>query len=1393
MRKRIFWIIIWILSWTNNYSSDFRYLRPYEGLMDSEINSIVQDQDGLMWFATWSGLISYDGYNFNHYRPELGNPNSLFTKKIKLLFVDSQGNIWIATDKNLSHYDKTKDIFTNFQFEREENSPLNILHLSELSDKLIIHALDGLYYIPLKPEPDHNLSAKRIEIRSAVPDEHYYFEFSMAVNDVMYFSNTSQSRGTGTVYTGEFSDFDGVPHFYVRPLTSTESRINRMVFVEPENSIYMATDNGVKTYSIAGNQFIKKTFLPGKRIQNIVYTNDNKIYCSAQEPVLYYIDIHTGTTGKYEANPNRWGSLLNNNILCLYEDFSGNLWIGHQGQGISILDLYKKEFYTYRHNPANHRSLISNTIMSINEGPDEVFIGTRVGGINYMDLNNARNKETEFKKVNYRQGNNLVPFTDGVWDIQQVSDDLYLVGTIAGIFEMKKNKGEWELTDFSEDPIFSESVRKIYVDENSNVWMGIVGQGLVFVPDILNNPPRNYFVFNKEESDPESLSENEIISMKVDSENRFWIGTTYGLNLVKTPYPKLDLSGKVKPDIKFRRFIAEYPDPNYLNNNEINCIFENFDGNLWLATQGGGINIFDPETYSFSHITKKDNLPSNDVLGILRDESGILWMSTNNGLVSYNQHEKNPKFIQYGYQDGVQGNIFMVNSYFKSRTGVMYFGGDNGFTRFYPRDIKPNNIPPKLYLTDLKIYNEQVGIGDTLDKEVILPRSLNSSDKITLPYTQKVFSVGVAPIHFQYSEGNIVAYKLEGYDKDWKWMFARNRYITYSNLPFGKYTLVMTAISADNIQPQDVRRLEIEITPPWYRQWYFMLLFILVGLGIIGSFIFIAVNREKLAYQKKLHELSIEANESKMQFLTNIAHGLRTPLSLVIGPVEDMIQNYTDVSSKWRNHLYLIHRNSNYLLKLINQIIDFRKLHAGKLKLYRHNIDIASLVQEVSTNFKGLEGKRKINLEFELPEQPVIAFVDTQKIEEVLYNLLSNAFKHTPENGTIRVSVSTPGIDSRDEEVRISVYNEGSRIQEKDQQKIFERFYKTDESTEGAGIGLSFSRSLIELHDGRIEAQSVGNEGTIFNIYLPIEKNASVEDKLTDNINDRDLIYNLNEELIEGNKSEDDKRLKILLVEDNEDLRGFLRNVLSRVYSCYEAGNGEEGMEKVKEIMPDIVISDIIMPVVDGYAFCKAIKDTPGTCHIPVILLTAKDTTEQIKSGYDIGADAYVTKPFDLGVISAQISRLIKNRELIRKKYIDQNFMIEVNRSNLSKDDEFIINIRKLMEANISEPDYNVKEMASSLNISSTQLYRKVKALTGYSPVEFIRLIKLQKAYEHLVERNKSVKEVCYLSGFNNVSYFIKCFKDQFGITPASLRDGSMEEDLVANNTEQSKVPKLDQ
>ena len=1366
-----------LLTSTAANNKAFRYLQPKDGLIEGEINSIVQDHEGVMWFATWSGLVRYDGYNFTHYRPELGNPNSLIEKKVRELFIDSENNLWIVTSRGLSLFLRSSGSFRRYHFNEDSLSDGTIIeNLSEINKTLIIHTSQRIYMLPLHEKDTPGYFVKRLRLFRSGKQVTDTWDNIFNFQNTLYLVSNSSVEGSPVIYTGFLKNDRYNSYVEVHKLMHSDGMINSLEYVKSENSLYIGTENGLKIYSFKKDKQLAITYFNDIPIQKIICASDNKIYCSTLVPELLYIDLHTGKTGKYMANPYQPGTLLNNFIHTLYEDFSGNLWIGHQGQGISILNLHQKEFYSYRQDPFNKHTLTANKVMCFESTTKEVFIGLRTGGLNVT----AKDSETDdmpfFKSVQLKKNGIILPFNAGIWDIEKDSENRFWVGSDAGLFRLVNENGEWFLRPFSNDAILNKRIRKIYTDNNHNLWCAAFEEGLLFIPNPEENTKGTYYQYKSDLSDSTTLSDNTIVSIDVDNNGRFWVSTINGLNLLKTHYLNLDLSGKTRPDLKFKRYVAFKKDSNYLNNNEINCVFENYDGKIWIGTQGGGINILDPETDIFNHLTSSNGLPGDNVLGILRENAGKLWISTTNGLASIDLQDSGCHIKYFNESDGVQGDIFMVNSYYKASDGEMFFGGDNGFTRFYPQAIETDTIKPKLIFTDLKFGTKVVNIGDTLQGHKILSANINKTEKIILPYKHKTFSIGVAAIHYQFPEENEITYKMEGYDKKWRTIPAKYRNIYYSNLPSGSYTLRVKAISSDNVVSDSTKVISIEVLKPWYLRWYAVILITLLSISIFGILIYIIVNHQKLIYEKKTSQIAIESTENKMQFLTNIAHGLKTPLSLVIAPIADLIQNYEDIKPEWKSHLLLIQRNSNYLVQLINQIIDFRKLNAGKLILYNQKIDIIRIIRDVVGNFRSFEKSQHVTITTDIPYEKLIIFADPQKIEEVLYNLLSNAFKHTPKGQSILISLRTGSNDSESitNTLTVTVFNEGKIIHERDRKKIFERFYKVDENIEGTGIGLSFSNSLIEMHGGKIEVEPVSDKGMAFHVTLPFtpvsdEPSHFIPENESENLSDTEV--NWEDEMDNFTQTNEKKEHSIVLVEDNEELSEFMKQILSRHYHCEVAKNGEEGIKLIKKHIPDIVISDIIMPEKDGYQLCKEIKADPGTCHIPVILLTAKNEQHHIISGYQTGADAYVTKPFDLEIINSQILRLIKNRELIKRKYLEKNYMIEVSSSNITKDDEFLINFRNILEKNITDPSYNVNSLAKNLHMSSTQLYRKIKALTGYSPVEFIRLVKLQKSYELLLKRNKSVKEICYLSGFNNISYFIKCFRDQFGITPANLKE----------------------
>lgn len=1384
------------------YSNDFSYLRPKDGLMDSEINSIAQDNRGVMWFATWWGLISYDGFDFKEHRPEIGNPYSIPDKKTLFVFVDSDDNLWVASSSYLSRYDEVYDRFYTYNFDIGENDKIYILSVSEMDKNIIVQTVNGIYLLPKNKKLNAKYKLTNLSL-SFVNDinTYYYIRYSISHNGKLYLASNNYTPNHSKIFEAKkiiFSKDDTI--LELEPLIQLKNKqINSIGYSNNEDKLYIATDKGVIVYSAKSKKMTKSTYFEGENIQKIICTSNNKVFCSSGAPEIYSINLHTGKTKRHIANPYVEGSILNSRVLSLFEDFSGNLWIGHQGQGISILNLHSKAFTSYKQDPFSTSPLQSNQVMCFHEAENEIFIGGRTGGLSILPKEQKNRIRPEFKLISQFDNGNIAPFETGVWDIEKQNENIYWAGTDAGLYKLEKINGKWFLEQFRNDPILNNPVRKIFIDKNKNIWCGLFNQGLLYIPNLENNPSKKYFVYSNNINDSTSLSDNVILTFKLDRKNRLWVGTTNGLNLLQGNYNHLDLSGNSRPEIRFKRYQSLEKKKYKLNNNEINCIYENNDGLLWIATQGGGINILNPETDTITYITRGDGLPSNDVQGILSDETGLLWISTTKGLVSYNQVNI-PKFTYYHQSDGIQGDIFLINSYFKALDGEMFFGGDEGFTRFYPKEVNYNKIEPKILLTNLKFKNNIVQIGDTIYGKEILLKSINNTEKLVFDYKHKVFSIGVAAIHYQNPRGNWIIYKLDGYDKDWRKIPAYFGNVYYSNLPAGFYKLRIKAINSDNVISSAEKVIEIEVKPPWYFTWYVITIFIIITVATLVGIGFIVINRQRLIYETKIDKLKLDNAESKMKFLTNIAHGLKTPLSLVIAPTEDLIHNYKDIKKEWRDHLNLIHRNSNYLLKLINQIIDFRKLNSGKLKLNLKNTDLVELIREVVFNFKSFEDNKHIRIKLDIPFNSLIVNIDPQKIEEVLYNLISNAFKHTRENGQILVSLEEtekPTYLSKDF-IKITVFNEGKIISEYDQVKIFERFYKIDEKNEGAGIGLSFSQSLVELHSGKIDVESIKDRGMAFHVLLPLNKadinrNSSINEQIEEN---HEVLNNYEQVAVADNENEietpeDEKQLKVVLVEDNYELRAFLKNILSRQYACYDASDGQEGFKIIKDIIPDIIISDIIMPKMDGYQLCKQVKENLKTCHIPVILLSAKSSHEQIVKGYKVGADTYVTKPFDLEIISSQISRLIKNRELIKRKYQEQNFMVEVSTKELSKDDEFILNIREFLENNLSDANYNVKQIAEDLEVSTTQLYRKLKAITGHSPVEFLRIIRLQYAYKLINERKKSVKEVCYLSGFNNISYFIKCFKEHFGVTPAILRDNGENTHVTNNDTKHTKIQKI--
>ena len=1340
----------------------FSRLDANDGLSHNQVKSFFKDRQGFLWIGTISGLNRFDGYQFKVFRNDPRNPGSIINDDINRMFEDPDGKMWISTWSGLDIYDPVTEKFRYNPADMirrlglPDGSLVDIVKGRE-GDFWFIHQSLGLYYykpgepsvVPLRnnDQDSASINSNLISCMREGKDGNWWVIHRNGVIEVLdkksfrviYRNRSLFSRNRGTALDYRFVA-DNDDHlwiyiadtnrglFHLNPSTgalahitrsSQELRLNsdivRGAVVDNNGSVWVATDHGGINVIYKKRKSVDHLVNSPEDERSLVQNSINAIYRD-DEGIIWAGTFKRGVSYYHEKiirfplfrhSSIDDKSLPFDDINAFAEDEKGNIWIGTNGGGLIYYNRTNHSFRQYLHDPKNPNSLSNNVIVSLYyDQSRRLWIGTYFGGLNVFD-------GTNFTRIRHDPA-----------DPNSISDD---------------------------------SIWEIFQDSRNNMWVGTLTRGVdLFSPEL-----KKIRSFRVDTNVP--IHASYVPAFCEDSEGKIWIGTGYGVEVYN---PETN---------SFTHYLSEPNNPNSLSNNSILSIIEDSRGLIWIGTHGG-LNLFNPVTKSFSLLTHDDGLPHNSILTIMEDSEKNLWMTTPHGISNFviKNAEKDSVdgvFRNYDEFDGLQGKQFNENAAMKTWKGEMVFGGPNGFNLFHPGDVVDAAQGAPVVLTDLQVLNKSLAIGEEQFGKVVLDRSVSLVNDITLKHHANVFSLEFSALSFYHPEKMIYQYKLEGFDRDWITTTSSQRRVTYTNLDPGTYGFKVRASETSGEWSEPGLELGITILPPFWKTGYAMAIYILLILGALFLTRRIIQQRERMKFvieqerqeAQRMHELDM----MKMKFFTNVSHEFRTPLTLILTPVEKLLRIGGD--SVHHKQYELIYRNAKRLLNLVNQLLDFRKLEVQEVRFNPSEGDIITFIRETVFSFSDLSEKKDIKLGFESSIGQFETFFDRDKLEKILFNLLSNAFKFTPDHGEVSVRLEMK--ENNNLEIRIQDTGVGIPADKID--RIFERFFQNELPlnvvNQGSGIGLSITHEFVKAHGGTISVQSVLGKGSLFTVVLPLKPLQSTDAHPA--------------EIGEGEKTETEliadeiplgkaKLPSLLLVEDNEDFRFYLKDNLRLHYNVLEARDGKEGWLKVLAALPDLVVSDIMMPEMNGLELCKKIKHDMRVSHTPVILLTARTAEEQKLEGFESGADDYITKPFNFEILQSRIRNLIHQRELYQRE-IRQKIDVRASHVDVtSMDEKLISKALKIVEEKIGDADFSVEDLSHELGMSRVHLYKKLQAITGKSPLEFIRSIRLQHAAQLLEKSQLTVSEVAYKVGFNNPKYFAKYFREEFQVLPSAYAAG---------------------
>lgn len=1289
-------------------------------ISDNHILCMTEDNDGYLWIGTNNGLNRLDRQTnkFKRYFFDPQNIGSLSNNAITSIYVDDEDNLWVGTRNGLNLYNRTVDLFTRISMGGLlNNNPVNALvkdgdslYLGTFSQGLIVYNINNRKYTSYKHDPDNSGSLAHNHIRSILIDKDRTVWVGTHHGGISVLRKGADSF---SVYNVK----NGLTNNYIRCMVET-----------PKGEILIGTFNG-----------------------------------------LNLIDPKTGEISQYKTYGAGMGSLSHYSIYSIYFDRAQTLWVGTYAGGIDYYNAYGQKFRFF--NPSFEQKTVLGLIGPIIEKDNSLFIATEGGGLLEMDKSDETFKQ--YKVFDDSEG----AYVRNIFKSLYLDGSRILCGTNLGTiysFDLKTRKFSLLYNLHSEDAIY-------YISRSMSGDLIIGGVNRIgFTIISKDGQIRNKFPVNGEND----FSFSNIRSILEIEKNVFLLGTRsegliyYDLNDCKLSeyYNSNDQDLHTVPD-------------NYISN-----IFKDNSGNIWIGTFGGGLTHFDLKTREFTTYNTKNGLINNNICSIIEDNNRHLWISTISGISDFDMDSRS--FYNYTHASGIKVNEFTPHAGLKLSNGDIVFSGNNGFLSFNPRRMSFNPFIPPIVLKDLYINNHRVAPGEDND---ILKENIEGQKEIILKYNETNLTIEYSALNFVFSNRNQYAYMLEGFDQSWNEVGNR-RMAYYTNIPAGKYKFIVRGSNNDGVWNNQGTSLIITVLPPIWKTWWAYILYFLLFAGILILIFRYFNEKRRLENDIKLKQAEAkvqdEFHEARNKLFTNFSHELRTPLTLILSPLEDIVEKEESITPKIKDRLLLMRNNALRMLRLVNNLMDFQKKESGSMKLKVSQGDFVQFTEEMFTSFKELAGSRNINFTFNHTEKNIDYWFDKGLMEKVYFNFLSNAFKNVPNGGKVEIKLkreTLSGIiklypiksglfnDDKIQYITLDIKDSGVGISKNELEKIFIPFYQVaqnEHSASGTGLGLTLSKSIIEMHHGIVWAESPDPGGAIFRCILPISKDYFNPDEIVVDFSEENTLPSVSEistkqdtieETAELPEKEKDKKKKphtILVVEDNKDVKNYIISHLSDTYNILEASDGAEAVDKSVYYLPDLIISDLMMPKMDGMEMSAKIKNDIRTSHIPIIMITARAMTSDIKEGYKVGADDYITKPFNSSVLIARVENIIRSREKLKAIYGKKLSLESVGLETTSLDERFMQGLYQIMEKNMSNPSFKLDDFSRDLGLSRASLYRKIKSVTNLSPNEFIRNYRLEMGAKLLREKKLPVSEVYVAVGFNSIAYFSSSFKIYFGVTP---------------------------